>query len=442
MTPTVKSAQEALSELSRRTPEPPINWLMSMTLTHPNLVSLAAGFTDQQTLPLKESRQLLQTLLAQPKAGRAALQYGSTPGDPRLRQLTGAHLHQTELAALGSTHLAEARDPGDTSDRLLITSGSQQLLYMISECLCDPGDIVLVEDPTYFVYLGITASHGLRCHGIAMEPDGINLRSLEERLEKLRSNGELGRLKLLYLVTYFQNPTGITTHWEKKRRALELLRRYEKHAGHRLYLVEDAAYRELRFAGPDVPSALTLPEAAGRVIYAGTFSKPFASGARVGFGVLPPHLLQVVLRIKGNHDFGTSNLLQQLLRCALDSGAYTSHVAQLRQRYASKAASMVRALRRHWRDGVNWVEPRGGLYVWASLPKSLKSGPNSAFFKRALQHEVLYVPGVFCYAADPDRRRPDHEMRLSFGGARVADIDRGITRLAATFREIADKPRR
>src|SRR5690606_10165135 len=118
-----------------------------------------------------------------------------------------------------------------------------------------------------------------------------------------KARGDLPRLKMLYLVTYFQNPSSVTTSYEKKCAALELLKKYEKHAGHPIYLLEDAAYRELRFSGEEVPTALTSPVNADRVIFAGTYSKPFSTGVRVGFGVLPEPLLTIVTRIKGNHDF-------------------------------------------------------------------------------------------------------------------------------------------
>ncbi|NBR87849.1 MAG: aminotransferase class I/II-fold pyridoxal phosphate-dependent enzyme [Verrucomicrobia bacterium] len=316
---------------------------------------------------------------------------------------------------------------------LLITHGSQQLLYLLTEALCDPGDIVLVEDPTYFVYLGIAQSHGLRCRGVRLLPDGLDLAHLEQVLEELRRRGDLPRVKLLYLVTYYQNPTGYTTSFAKKAAALKLLRRYEKFAGHPLYLIEDAAYRELRFAGEEVPSALAAPGGADRVLYAGTFSKPFATGVRVGFGVLPEPIRTTATRIKGNHDFGTANLLQQLLARALATGAYERHLAELQRRYAHKARVMTDAIRAHFPANVEWREPAGGLYVWARAPKRLRTGAKSRFFQTALKRNVLYVPGALCYANDPTRRQPDHEMRLSYGGASERDLAEGIKRLGTVL---------
>jgi 2-aminoadipate transaminase len=270
---------------------------------------------------------------------------------------------------------------------------------------------------------------------VRMGSEGLDLAALQNVLESLKRSGELRRVKLLYLVSYFQNPTGITTSFEKKAGALALLRRYERAAGHPLYLLEDAAYRELRFQGRGVKSALAVRGAADRVIYAGTYSKPFATGARVGFGLLPKAVFSTVLRIKGNHDFGTSNLLQQLLARALASGRYDRHLRALQARYGRKAQTMQRALQKHFPPAVEWVEPQGGMYYWARLPRRLRSGTKSKLFETALKHDVLYVPGELCYAEDATRARPDHEMRLSFGSATEAEIREGIKRLGAVLHE-------
>ena len=440
----------AFSKMGRRTQAPPISWLMKLPLDHPSLISLAAGFTDNESLPVAEARALLNEILGSSKTGRMALQYGTTVGDPQLRRLTAERLWQLDSSrgtrstaslidmkrestvGLSPRELKEIYSP----ERAIITSGSQQLLYMLTECLCDPGDVVLVEDPTYFVYLSIVQSHGLQCRGIRLAEDGIDLGDLEHTLKALQRSGGLKRVKMLYLVSYYQNPTGITTSFVKKVEALKRLKQFERAAGHPIYLLEDAAYRELRFAGDDVSSALAVKGAADRVIYAGTYSKPFATGARVGFGILPEPLLDAVLRVKANHDFGTSNLLQQLLSRALASCRYEKHLSALRHRYARKAVAMVKAMREHFPADVRWEEPRGGLYVWARLPGSVKSGLKSKLFQSALKHGVLYVPGELCYADDPTRRKPNHEMRISFGSATEADIRAGIARLGATLREL------
>ena len=452
----------ALSALGRRTAPPAISWLMKTALSRPRLISLAAGFTDNATLPVGLSRRLLNEILRSPKTGRPALQYGITAGENNLRRLTAAHLQK----------LDGGRDRAHSPESVIITGGSQQLLYMTLEALCDEGDIVLVEDPTYFVFLSILQSRGIRARGVRLERDGLDLAHLEKVLARLEKSGELRRVKALYLVTYFQNPTGATTSLAKKSAALKLLKKFERAAGHPIYLLEDAAYRELSFAptpsprpsgeragvrgfeleaknlltptlssvgggeGENAPpTALTLPGASERVIYTGTYSKPYAPGARVGFGILPEEIFTVVQRIKGNHDFGTANLLQQLLARALETGLYDQHVAKVQKNYARKARVMKLALAEHFPANVEIWESGGGLYFWARLPKHISAGVKSKVFQTALKADVLYVPGELCYADDPSRAKPDNEMRISFGSANEENIRKGIARLGKVLKK-------
>lgn len=416
-----------LSRIGQRAEAPAISWLMEVALSRPQLISLAAGFTDNESLPVNDARELLNELLQSRKAGQAALQYGTTAGDPVLRELTAQDFRLMD-GALGP-------HKNYSADRMIISNGSQQMLYMVTEALCDEGDIVLVEDPTYFVYLGILQSHGIHGRGVRMTPDGIDIEHLEVTLKRLKHSGEIRRVKMLYLVSYYQNPTSAKTSYVKKAAALKLLRQYEKAAGHPIYLLEDAAYRELRFTGDDVKSALSISGFANRVIYAGTYSKPFATGTRVGFGILPDPVYTAVIRIKGNHDFGSSNLLQQLIVRAITSGRYEAHLDALQKRYAKKARTMRAALKEFFPPGVEWWEPEGGLYFWARLPKSVRSGVKSKVFQSAVARDVLYVPGELCYVTDPNRRRPDHEMRLSFGGGTESVVTSGIERLGGVLRK-------
>jgi 2-aminoadipate transaminase len=413
---------------------------MQTALTRPKLISLAAGFTDNATLPVEISRSLLNDILRSPKTGQPALQYGITAGEMNLRVLTAKHLQK-----LDGRH-----DRAHSPERVIITGGSQQLLYMTLEALCDEGDIILVEDPTYFVFLSILQSRGIKARGVKLERDGIDLTHLEKVLTRLKKSGELRRVKALYLVTYFQNPTGATTSLAKKAAVLKLLKKNERAAGHPIYLLEDAAYRELSFPGradlpvsraerqlrPTAPpTALTLPGAAKRVIYTGTYSKPYAPGARVGFGILPEPIFTTVQRIKGNHDFGTANLLQQLLARALETGLYDQHVAKVQKNYARKARVMKQALAEHFPANVEIWESGGGLYFWARLPKEISAGVKSKVFQAALKADVLYVPGELCYADDPSRAKPDNEMRISFGSANEENIRKGIARLGKVLKK-------
>ncbi len=400
---------------------------MREALEQPGLISLAAGFTDNPSLPVAETRAIIEGLLRGRK-GQSHLQYGTTYGDDNLRQLTALRLAQMDGRSKGGK--------GYESSRVLITHGSQQLLYILTEILFNPGDIVLVEDPSYFVYLSIMQSHGIQGRGIGMEPDGLDLASLETTLKTLKQSGELAQLKALYLVSYHSNPTGITTSAAKKEAALKILRRYEKPAGHPIYLIEDAAYRELQFDGTGTPSALSFHNAATRVIYTSTYSKPFATGMRVGYGFLPEPLLTSAARVKGNHDFGTANFLQQILSRVVAGEGYEEHVQKLRKRYASKAHAMTRACRKHFPDKVKWENPGGGLYVWVNLPKRVKTDMNSKLFAEALKHKVLYVPGNLCYCDDSTRPKPNHQLRLSFGSASIKDIEEGINRLGRAIKKV------
>ena len=414
-----------LSALGQRIRVPPITWLMSQALRRPEMVSLAAGFTDNEFLPVEEVRAVLDRILVGQDRARRALQYGPGSGDDRLRELTAARL--------GSL---DGKGPPVDPDSVLITNGSQQFLYMAVEALCDEGDVILVEDPTYFVFLSIMQSRGILGRGVAMEPDGLCASSLECVLERLEREGMLPRVKFLYSVTYFQNPTGRTTSLERKRRALEVLRRWEPRVGHPLYYLEDVAYRELgfpEFALP--PSSLALEEHRDRVILTGTYSKPFATGIRVGFASLPPSLLDVVRRIKGNHDFGTSNLLQQILAEALESGIYDRHISGTAPHYRQKGEVMNRAIAEHFPSAVRVTRAQGGLCLWASLPGRIPTGPDSSFCRQALDRGVLYVPGEYAFCSDPGRPMPLSGMRLCFGSAEPGDIETGIGLLGGVIRE-------
>jgi 2-aminoadipate transaminase len=429
MNTTFTSPAAGLSSMAQRTTEPPISWLMKTALERPGLISLAAGFTDNTSLPREEVLELIQQILGAPSSGQAALQYGSTAGDVTLRSLTADHFGRLERAA----GIAQQQP---SVEETVITTGSQQLLYLITEALCDPGDIVLVEDPTYFVYLGILQSRGVRPFGITCDAEGMLPESLRQTLVFLKERGEIERVKMLYGVTYFQNPSGRTTSWKRKQELVGILDEFEDSAGHPIYFLEDAAYRELRFTGADIPSARSLSR---NVLYAGTFSKPFASGARLGFGFLPEPVRTAVLRLKGNHDFGSPNFLQQLLRLAFEKGVYQRHLGTIARRYSEKAAVMQKALAGILQHKAQWEIPQGGLYFWVRFPPDLNLSAGSRFFQRALDAGVLYVPGSLCYCEDPRRPIPQNEMRLSFGGTAIANIGTGIEHLGEAVRVLESR---
>src|SRR5438552_793039 len=209
-----------LSDLAGRTPEQPISHFMKLALENPGLISLAAGFVDEASLPAADFRVAIDHILSRPEIARAALQYGTTQGHPPLREQLLARL----AAADGMTPKAM----GLTTDDVLITAGSQQLLYLLGEALLDTGDIVITEAPSYFVYHATLAARGVRVLAVPMDDEGLSADGLEELLQRLDQEGALGRLKMVYTVDYFQNPSGLTLSRARRQRLMELVKRYSR----------------------------------------------------------------------------------------------------------------------------------------------------------------------------------------------------------------------
>lgn len=417
-----------LSERASRHGFSPISYLMEQGVANPGILSLAAGLVDQESLPVAEVQRAVAGLLADPERGRRALQYGTTDGDGEFRRLIIDH-----LAAL------DGRLPGDLGlmpERVIVGTGSQQLLYLVGEILLDPGDIVLVGVPSYFVYMGALESLGARIVPLATDEHGIVPEALDDTLEGLESHGDLERVKFLYDVTYFNNPTGLSLSAERKRALVEAARRWSRRQ--RIFVVEDAAYRELRYRGEDIPSLLAWDQEGDMVVYAGTFSKPFAPGLKTGYAVVPTALRAALIQQKGHHDFGTSNFNQQLLAQAITTGEYHRHLAELRRIYRAKLEASLDALARELagQSGqVRWTKPDGGLYVWVRLPPEIRTATDSEFMARCLEAGVLVVPGEFCFPSSmPDV--PRNYFRLSFGVQPVAGIREGVRRLAGVIRSL------
>jgi len=421
------------SRLARRCVDQPISYLMVQAISNPNVISLAAGLVDPMSLPVAESRQLFQDLLADDSAARAALQYGTTEGLGALRQTLAER-----LAAMDGVDAAEL---GISADRIVLTSGSQQFLYILTELLIDPGDIVITAWPSYFVYTGVLQSAGAQVRCVEMDADGMIPASLDGVLAQLKAAGELERVKIVYVVSYHQNPTGLTLSAERRPEILEIVERYS--TDHRIMLVEDAAYRELTFEGDPPPSIRSFDRTGRTVALLQTFSKPFAPGLKTGYGLLPPDLVAPVVTHKGSHDFGSANLCQHILAQALDKGVYDEHLVVLHRAYRRKRDVMLEALAEHLTDAVpgeiSWTHPTGGLYVYLTLPDGLDTGREGALFARAIQEGVLYVPGEFCFGPDPERTAPVNAIRLTFGVADEAAIRAGIERLGRAVRAVAGR---
>lgn len=418
-----------LSKRAQQTGEPPISYFMRQAVENPKLISLAAGLVDPESLPAADVRAALSEILGDPNTARAALQYGTTQGYAPLREKLLNHM-------LALDHVAPPDAPFTAND-VLVTTGSQQLLYLLGEVLLDPGDIVITEAPSYFVYHGILASLGVRTLTVNMDDAGMKTNELEELLTQLEQAGELPRVKMIYTVDYFQNPTGLTLSLPRRKHLLELAKRFSKHQ--RIVILEDAAYRELRFQGEDLPSIKSFEARNEHVVLAMTYSKPLSPGVKTGYAVVPGELMGPLLRLKGNHDFGSSNLNQHLLNHLMESGVYTRNAERLREVYRSKRDTLLEALEQEFPRTISplrWTQPAGGMYVWLSGPPDFHTGPDSKFMEACLREGVLYVPGSFCYVASPGETLPDNEARLCYGVATHDELREAVRRLGRAARSV------
>jgi 2-aminoadipate transaminase len=403
---------------------------MQKALANPALISLAAGFVDHATLPVEATARAAAAVLADATEGKRALQYGTTRGDLRLRNLLVRHLEKSEGVPAGSF--------GDVVHRMVITTGSQQLLYLVAEALLDPGDIVLVEAPTYFVFLGILETRGACAIGVETDEGGMRLDALEATLRELEDQGRLDRVKLVYTVTEHSNPTGLSLAADRRRPLVELAQRWSKKQ--RIFVLEDAAYRGLTFSGTEPPSVWSLDPDGQTVILARTFSKTFSPGLKTGYGILPESLVGPILHLKGNHDFGSSHFNQQVLEHVLSDAIYEPHVDHLVSVYRRKRDVVLEALGQHFRgvDGaIRWTRPLGGLYVWLTLPEGIDTGRKGSLFSRCVEKGVLYVPGAHAFPQEPGPV-PTNHARLTFGVPSEAGLVEGIRRLAVALEECLD----
>lgn len=417
-----------LSQRRQWASEQAISFLMQQGVENPEVISLAAGLVDQQTLPAEETRTALQTLLADDERAKQILQYGTTAGAEPLRQQLVRQLARLESCETGQL--------GIDADRVIVTTGSQQLLSLVADVLLDPGDICLVAAPTYFVFLGTLTGLGARSISVATDEDGMQPDALEAELSRLEAAGELDRVKLIYLVSYYDNPSGISLAADRRQSVVEIARRWSKN--HRLFVLEDAAYRELRYDGPSLPSIWSFDTDRESVILAQTFSKSFSPGLRVGYGVVPQELVGPICDRKGNEDFGSANFNQHLIATVIQQGLYETHVAKLCDSYRVKRDCTLAAADKHFSDipETSWVHPHGGLYVWMTVPASIDTGFNGPLFHQATKVEkVMYVPGELFYAAEPNPP-PKNQMRLSYGVQTLEGIEEGMERLSNAVRAV------
>ena len=388
---------------------------MSTALQYPDLLSLAAGFTDNASLPLMDVKEIVDEIAGQGELGKPTLQYGSNYGRDGLRETLLKRIEK--LDALDSETLDK--------DALFISNGSQQALYLAIQTLCDPGDIVLVEQPTYFVFLEILAGLDVTPVGVPMTASGeVDVEGLRGLLSSMESDGRLDRVKALYLVSYFANPSGRSIGAQTKTAIGEIVSGLEKP----IAIIEDAAYRELFFENAhETPSSLASDAFAGLPrFYTSTLTKPYASGLKVGFAYCSDSRWRdAMLSVKGQQDFGTANFAQAIVERALQTGRFDRHLSQLREIYRRKMTVLNDALGDELRAlGWEWERPNGGLYLWLKSPGGMKTDAQSDFHAACLEAGVFYVPGDLCYPANAIRDR----IRLSFGVLAPKEIEQAAQR--------------
>ena len=235
-----------LSRAAKHADEQPISELVKMALEDPALISLAAGLVDYDTLPADKVAPIVQDILSDPASAKTALQYGTTEGFAAFRQQLYAHLCTLD-GATSETY------PGSADD-IVVTTGSQQLLNILAEVLLDADDIVIAGWPSYFVYTSTLTAYGATLRSVDLDEHGMVPEKLDRLLAGLAAAGQLHRVKMLYVVSYHQNPTGITLSTERRQQLMDIVKYYSQKAGHRIVLVDDAAYRELTYQGVAPPS--------------------------------------------------------------------------------------------------------------------------------------------------------------------------------------------
>jgi 2-aminoadipate transaminase len=415
------------SDLGQRAQPPTIARLMAMALENPELLSIAAGFTDTSTLPVAGVRRAIEEL-AEKQGHPEYLQYGSNHGRPGLRKLLVDHLGESEP----ELDLLEAQRG------FFVSNGSQQALYLAMQVLCNPGDIVLVDRPSYFVFLEMLKGLGIEARSIPVDAAGlVDGPAFDAMLQHMNANGEARRIKAIYFVSYFSNPSGRSLTLQEK----TLIATTLQDQNLIVPAIEDAAYRDLYYRTPwPAPSILTIPAwAAFPRLYTSTLTKPYATGLKVGFATCTDMAWRAkMLHVKAHHDFGTANFNQAVFEQVLENGGFETQLRRIRAAYEAKMLALDGALRAEGliELGWQWAQPTGGLYLWLTAPDGLDTGLESAFCAACVEAGVLYVPGELCFGDDA----PQDCIRLSFGVLAEADLVEAGQRFAMVAHRFVKSP--
>jgi 2-aminoadipate transaminase len=368
----------------------------------PSVISFAGGLPAPELFPADVMEEVCGEVCKQDAA--AGLQYGVTEGYAPLREWV-------------SRHLAETVNLQIRPDRILITSGSQQALDLIARVFIDPDDVILTENPSYLGALQAFEASEAKLIGVRTDADGICPDSLRQTLAELKTPP-----KLLYLISNFQNPTGVTTSLQRRREIAGIC------AEANLPVLEDDPYGRLRFSGEHIPALCSLPEA-GHWIYLGTSSKILAPGLRVAWVACPnDEIFSRLVPAKQAADLHTSSFTQRVVyRCVSRPNFLAHHVETLVRVYKARLDAMHEALTAHLPAGSSWNIPAGGLFFWVRLPEQIDTQKLLAL---AAAKQVVFVPGAPFWVGTP----VNNTMRLNFSNAGEERIREGIARLGEAIK--------
>jgi 2-aminoadipate transaminase len=370
----------------------------------PGVLSMTGGFPNPATFPTDEVDEIAARLVRDDSA--VALQYTPVAGIASVREYLADRQQQLQ-----------GRRPGP--DELIVTSGGMECIALMCQALIDPGDAVAVEAPTYLGALMAFAGAEAEIAAIATDDDGLCVDALAERLDAGL------RPKFLYTIPEYQNPTGRTLPLDRRLALVDVCRR------HGVLIFEDVAYRELSFDGTSLPSLWSL--APDIVLQAGTFSKSFFPGVRLGWAAGPAAVVAELAAAKQNTDQCAGGLGQRLVEEYGRAGGFERHLPAARALYASHWAALSGALRRHMPDGVEWTEPRGGFLTWLTLPDGLDT---LALRPAAIAPGVAYVPGPPFHVGDGGR----NTLRLSFSHLDEGELATAVERLATMISAASSSP--
>lgn len=367
----------------------------------PSVISFAAGNPSPESFPAEAMGEIARDLFA--NRATEALQYGMTEGYTPLREQTRARL---------TSHF----QTGTEQDDLIITSGGQQALDLTAKVFLNEGDTLICEDPSFVGALNTFRSYQVRLAGCPMDENGMCMDALEEMLQHLPN------VKLIYTIPTFQNPTGRTMPAARRREMLALAEKYN------VMILEDNPYHELRYSGDPVPTIKSM-DTAGRVIYAGSYSKVLSPGIRMGFALAPREVISKMVVAKQTIDVHSNLFFQMVVSEYLDRYDLDAHIACVRDLYRQKRDVMLRAIKRHIDPRVSVTHPDGGLFLWLQLPHGCDG---FTLCGMAGQRKVAAVPGV-SFLVDESMVSPG--LRLNFSLPSEEQINTGISILGEVIRD-------